>query len=104
MADRNGERVRCVMRGRLRGEVKKRFHHLLYLLLLGASVAADRLLHGRWRVLGGGDLRARASDEDGAAGLPNDERGARVAPYVRLLEGDRIRGVLGDERANGVVD
>ena len=79
-------------------------HHPLHLRLLGAPVAADRLLDVRGRVLSGRDAGAGARDEDGAARLPDRERDAGVGADVRLLQRHRIRRVLGDEAGDPVED
>ena len=81
-----------------------RLHHPLHLRLLGAAVAAHRLLDARGRVLGALDAGERASDEHGAARLPDGERDAGVCADERLLECDRIRRVLGDESRHALED
>ena len=75
-------------------EREDRLHHPLHLPLVGAAVAADRLLDPARRVLDALDARGRRGDEDGAARLPDGERDAGVGADVRLLQGDGIRRVL----------
>src|SRR5207245_10731232 len=74
------------------------------LRLGGAAGAADRLLDARGRILGALDTGLGGRDEHGAARLPDGERGAGVDADERLLEGHRIRGVLGDQSRHAVVD
>ena len=81
-----------------------RLHHPLHLRLLGAAVAADRLLDAGRRVLGAGDAGVGGRDEHGAARLSDGERDAGVGADVRLLERHRIRRVLRDEAGHAVVD
>ena len=97
MADRDGERVRRVVRRRHRVEREDHPHHPLHLPLLGASVAAHRLLDPRGRVLGAFDAGGGGRDEHGAARLPDGERDAGVGTHVGLLERDGVRLVLRDE-------
>ena len=104
MADRDGERVRSVVRRRLLGEAEDRSHHPLHLLLVGAPVAADGLLDRRRRVLGAEDVSRRAGHEDGAARLADGERGAGVDADERVLEDDGVRPVEGDQLGHRVVD
>ena len=79
-------------------------HHPLHLILVGAPVPADRLLHARRRVLGALDPGGGGGDQRGAARLPDGERDAGVGPDVRLLERDGVRRVLRDERCDPVED
>src|SRR5439155_10344152 len=71
---------------------------------LGASVAADRLLHARHRVLSALDTGAGGGDHDGPARLSDGERGAGVDAYERLLERDGIRPMRLDETRDAVED
>ena len=104
MADRDREGIGRVRRRRRLDEPEDRLDHPLHLLLVGATVAADRLLDARRRILGAGHARARARDEHGAARLTDGERGAGVDADERLLERDGIRRMLGDERLDAVED
>ena len=93
MADRDRERVGGV---RVDGPVvlgqrQDRLHHARDLRLLGAPVAADRLLHAARRVLSALDAGERRGDEHCAARLPDRERGAGVGADERFLQGDGIR-------------
>ena len=72
-------------------EREDRPHHPLHLPLVGAAVAADRLLDAGRRVLGALDARRRGRDEHGAARLPDGERDAGVGTDERLLERDGVR-------------
>src|SRR5262249_50840993 len=90
-------------RGR-RAQTEDRLHHALNLVLLRASVAADRLLDGRRRVLAAVNGGESARDEHGAAGLTDRERGAGVGADERLLERDGIRAVLLDETLDALED
>ena len=74
------------------------------LRLVGAPVAAHRLLDVGRRVLSGCDAGGCAGDEDGSAGLSDKECDAGVGADERLLERHRIRRVLGDERGHPVED
>ena len=65
-----------------------------HLILVGAAVAADRLLHARRRVLDALEAGRGGRDEHGAARLSDGERDAGVGADVRLLQGDGIRAVL----------
>ena len=104
VADRDRERVGGVVRRRELGEPEDHLHHPLHLRLVGAAVAADRLLDAGGRVLAAVDSRVGGRDEHGAARLPDGERDAGVGADVRLLERHRIRRVLGDERRHALVD
>ena len=104
MADGHGERVGRMVRLRRLGETENGLHHPLDLRLVGASVAADRLLDARGRVLSAVDACGRACDERGAACLPDGERDAGVGADERLLEDDRLRLVSVDELRDRVVD
>ena len=97
VADRDRERVGGMVRpGQLR-QAEDRLHHPLHLALVGAAVAADRLLDARRRVLDARDAGGRRGDEHGAPRLPDGERDAGVGADVRLLQGDGIRGVPGNQ-------
>ena len=85
-------------------EREDRLHHPLHLRLLGAAVAADRLLHAGRRVLGALDAGRRGGDEHGAARLPDGERGAGVGADEGLLQRDGIRRVLRNELRHPVED
>ncbi len=74
-----------------------RLHHLPHLLLVGAAVAADRLLDPSRRVLSARDADGRRGDEHGSPRLPDGECDAGVCADVRLFQRDRIRGVQGDQ-------
>ena len=66
----------------------------LHLILVGAAVAADRLLDARRGVLGALDAGGRGRDERGAARLPDGERDAGVGTDEGLLQRDGVRRVL----------
>jgi len=102
MADRDRERVGGVLVRDLGAEDE--LYHPLHLRLLGASVPAHHLLHVRRRVLSCCDAGDGAGDEDGTPGLPDRERDAGVCADERLLQGDCIRPVLGDEPCDPVED
>ena len=74
-----------------------RLHHLPHLLLVGAAVAADRLLDPRGRVLSARDAGGRRGDEHGSPCLPDGECDAGVCADERLLQGDGIRRVFRDQ-------
>src|SRR5207244_10791091 len=93
VADRDGERVGRMMRCRQLGQTENDLHHALDLRFLRASVAADRLLDRRGRVLGALEVMAGAGDEHGAPSLPDEERGAGVDAAERLLERPGLRSV-----------
>jgi hypothetical protein len=90
--------------GSARLERQDGLHHLLHLLLLGAAVAADGLLHARGRILSALDAGVRGRDHDGSARLSDGERDAGVGADEGLLERDGIRTVLLDERRDPVED
>src|SRR4051812_3952041 len=102
VADRDRQRVGCVVRRRHRLQAEDRRHHPLHLRLLGAAVAADGLLDGRGRVLSALEPERGGRDEHGAARLPDGERGAVVDADERLLEDDRTRRVLLDQLDHAV--
>ena len=104
MADRDGERVGLVRRARLGLEAEDQLHHPLHLPLLGASVAADRLLDARRRVLSALDSGGGGRDEHGAARLPDGERDAGVGTHVGLLERDGVGLVLRNELPHSLED
>src|SRR5206468_12460000 len=85
-------------------QAKDRHHHPLYLRLLGAAVAADRLLHARGRVFGALDADVRGRDHDGTSRLADGERGAGVDADEGLLEHDGVRRKLRYELLNAVED
>ena len=85
-------------------EAENRPHHPPHLLLVGPAVAADRLLDAGRCVFGAADADGRCGDEDGSPGLSDGERDAGVGADERLLQRDRIRRVLGDQRADAVED
>jgi hypothetical protein len=97
MADRDRERVGGMVRRRHLVEREDRLHHLPDLLLVRPAVAAHGLLHGRRGVLSARDADGRCGDEHGPPGLSDGECDAGVCADVRLLQGDGIRGVLGDQ-------
>ena len=104
MADRDGERVGGVMRRRLDVEREYRPHHALHLRLVGAAVAAHRLLDRRGRVLDARHLVIRARDERGSARLAHRQRRPGIETDVRLLERDHLGRVAGNQLRNLVVD
>jgi len=104
MADRDGERIGGMSRGRLDLEPEDHLHHLLHLLLLGAPVAADHLLDAGGRIFSAFDSRASGRDHDGPACLPDGECGAGVGADERLLDGDGIWVMHLDELGHGVED
>ncbi len=63
-------------------QAEDHLHHPLHLRLVGAPVAADRLLDAGGRVLTAGDSRVGGRDEHGAARLPDGERDAGVGADV----------------------
>ena len=97
VADRNRQRVGGVARRRHLVEREDRLHHLPDLLLVGAAVAADRLLDPGGRVLSARDADGRRGDEHGSPRLPDGECDAGVCADERLLQRDRIRSVQGDQ-------
>ena len=97
VADRDRKCVGGVMRRRQLVEREDRLHHPLHLLLVGATVAAHRLLDAARGVLDAVEPRGRRGDEHGAPRLPDGECDAGVGADVRLLQGDGIRAVLGDQ-------
>ena len=93
------------MRGaRLGIEPEYDLHHALYLALLGAPVAADRLLDPSRRVLSALEPGRGGRDEHGAACLPDGERDAGVGTHVGLLERDGVGLVLRNELPNPLED
>ena len=72
--------------------------------LLGAPVAAHRLLDARRRVLSALDSGGGGRDEHGAARLPDGERDAGVGTHVGLLERDGVGLVLRNELPNSLED
>ncbi len=104
VADRDGERVGGVIGLRHLVEREDRLHHPLHLPLVGAAVAADRLLDPARRVLDALDAGGRRGDEHRAARLPDGERDAGVGADVRLLQGDGIRGVQADQLRHPLED
>ena len=74
-----------------------RLHHPLHLALVGAAVAAHRLLDRGGCVFSAGDAGGRRGDEHDSPGLTDGECDAGVGADVRLLQGDGIRRVLRDQ-------
>src|SRR5438874_10304651 len=62
------------------------------------------LFRSRRRILGALNALERGRDEHGAARLPDGERDAGVGADEGLLEDDRIRRVLRDERRHSLED
>jgi hypothetical protein len=88
---------------RLGGRLIERKHeldHPLHLALVRPAVSAHGLLDPRGGVLGALELRERGRDEHGAAGLPDEERGAGVGTHERLLERDGVGRMCRNEIAN----
>ena len=104
MADRDRERVGGVVRVRHLVEREDRLHHPPHLLLVGAAVAADRLLDTRRCVFGARETGGRRGDEHGSARLPDGERDAGVCADERFLQGDGIRGVQADQLLDALED
>ena len=104
MADRDGKRVGGVRRCRLVLEPEDHLHHPLHLLLLGAAVAADHLLHAGRRILSAPDPGVGGRDHDDPARLPDGECGAGVDADERLLDCDGIGLMKRDELDDGVED
>ena len=98
MADRDRERVGGVVGVGISSSARIAFTIRCHLLLVGAAVAADRLLDPRRRVLSAGDAGGRRGDEHGSPRLPDGECDAGVCADVRLLQRDGIRRVLRDQR------
>ena len=72
VADRDGERVGGVVRRRQRLQPEDRLHHPLHLRLLGAAVAAHRLLDARGRVLGALDAGSAAATSTAPRACPTE--------------------------------
>src|SRR5207247_2147957 len=81
-----------------------RLHHPLHLRLVGAAVAAHRLLDTRRGVFDALDAGARRGDEDGSTRLPDEERDAGVGADVRLFQRDGIRRLPRDQLLDTVED
>ena len=81
-----------------------RAHHPLHLCLLGAAVAAHRLLDAGRRVLDALDPDGCGGDEHGSARLPDGERGAGICPDERLFHCDGGGLVLRNERLHPLED
>lgn len=101
VADRERERISRVGGRRRRGESEQCLRHPLHLLLVGPAVAADGLLDLRRRVLDTGKARVRTGHEERASDLPDREGAPRIEAEERLLERDRVRPVLGEQRLKG---
>ena len=104
VADRDRERIGGVARRRRSLERQDRPHHALHLRLLGAAVAADRLLDAGGRILSALDADRRGGDEHRSARLPDGERDAGVGADERLFHCDGVRLVLRDERLHPLED
>ena len=89
---------------RLLGKAQDHAHHPLHLTLLGATVAAHRLLDASGRVLGAVEIGQRGRDEHGAARLTDEERDAGVCTHERLLERDGVRRMRRNELLHSVED
>jgi hypothetical protein len=100
VADRERERISRVGGRRRRGESEQCLRQPLH-LLVGPAVAADGLLDLRRRVLDTGKARLRTGHEERASDLPDRERAPRIEADERLLERDRVRPVLGEQRLKG---
>ncbi len=96
MANRHRERVGRVIGSRNLLQAQDRLHHPLNLNLVGAPVAAGRLLDPRRRVLEALNTGYRGGDENGAARLPDRERDAGVCADVGLFERNGIRLLAND--------
>ena len=104
MADRHRERVGGVVGPRLGGEPEQRLHHPRDLLLPGAPAAAHRALDLLRRVAGARHAALAGGEHHHPARLPDRERAAGVLAEVQLLERDRVRLVLAQQRLHARVD
>ena len=104
VADRDGERVRRMVGAGQVGQREQRLHHPLHLLLAGPARSAHRALDLLGRVGEAGDAALPGGQHDHPAGLPDGERGARVRAEVEVLDGERGRRVLVQERRHAGVD
>src|SRR5262245_41640673 len=97
MGDGEGERVRSI---ELRGAVEAEQHanDLGDLTFVGASLARHRSLHARRRILGDRDARARKTEQDDAASVPELRR--RLSVLVKEDRLDRTR--VGTEATDDV--
>ena len=100
MTDRYGERVGGVIRRRDLIQAENCLHHPLYLSLVGAPVAAGRLLDPRRRVFEALNAGQRGGDENGAARLPDRERDAGVGADEGLFERNGVGLFSGDQLAH----
>jgi hypothetical protein len=98
VADRDRERIGGMRRRRCRLQPQDRLRHLLHLRLLRPTITADGLLDRRRRILDTRDAGCRAGDQDRATHLPNRERHPWVTANERLLNRDRVRPILADQR------
>jgi len=69
VADGNGERVGGVHGLRRSGKIEKAGHHMLDLLLLGASITDDRRFDGEGRIFGNFQASRGGSEHGNAANL-----------------------------------
>jgi hypothetical protein len=86
MADRDGERVGCVIGLRWLRQPEQRPDHSLHLVLGCASRAAHGHLHGLGRVVEARHLALRGGEHRNAASLADADRRAHVLSEVDVLE------------------
>src|SRR5215212_10104138 len=103
VGDGDGERVGGVVARRV-GLRQKDTHHRLDLPLLGVPGADDRLLDevgGIFRHRKPGERRDQERD---AAGMAELQRRLRIAVDESLLDGDLVRGKVGDDCGKAVME
>lgn len=100
MTDRHGKRVGGVIRRWDLIQAQNCLHHPLYLSLVGAAVAAGRLLDPSRRILEALNAGQSGGDENGAARLPDRERDAGVGADVGLFERNGIGLLAGNQLAH----
>ncbi len=98
MTDRDGQRIRGIVRRRRLGETKQQLDHLLHLTLIRATVADHRALHFRGGVLNDRAAGLDRREQRDAARVPKLERAASVDGVKDALDGDAVGPRLRKQR------
>jgi hypothetical protein len=97
MADGDGQRVGSIHGLRRYGKFKQPGHHVLHLLLFGASVTDDRRLDGQRRIFGDFQPGGRGSQHGNSTDLTQLERRLHVESVENIFNRDFIGVVLDND-------
>ena len=89
VANRDGERIRRIVRRRWPCQAEQQLHHLLHLLLFGAPVPDDGALDFRWGVLDHRTSRLDGGKNSDATRMSELERAAHVGCVETALRSRR---------------